>query len=109
MRKFEIKKSKETLPYLLLTKIKFYIVNPPLTNSLAEDGTAIITDGRLLYNYYDYDYMLAFSVANTCVLALVIKREIAQNFSYYILRVYNLLTHAKSIVYRDYLIEDVNL
>lgn len=69
--------------------------------------TTIVTDGRLLVDYYNYDYQNAFSIANTCVLAMVIKRQVAPFFSYHMLRIYNLMTHADSIIYRDFLIENV--
>lgn len=69
--------------------------------------TTIVTDGRLLIDYYNYDYQNAFSVASTSVIAMVIKRQVAPFFSYHMLRIYNLMTHADSIIYRDFLIDNV--
>ena len=45
---------------------------------------------------------------NPRVLAMLIKNEVSPGFHYYILRVMNQMTHANSIVYRDYLISNVS-
>ena len=54
-----------------------------------------------------YDYDLSFSITTNKVLAMVIKKQVMNGFSFYILRVMNLMADANSIVYRDYLIENV--
>jgi hypothetical protein len=84
-----------------------HLENPKLSQKLSEEGLSIIQDGRLLHNYYEYDYNLSFSASNTQALAMVIRRQLLPKFGYYILRIYNLMTHADSIVYRDYVIRNV--
>lgn len=72
------------------------------------DPLPIINSGRLLYNVYTYDYDNAITVLDQRVMGMLIYRDVDNVYNYYILRIINLATHEKSMVYKDFYLFDVN-
>ena len=73
-----------------------------------KESKSVIQTGRILQNIYSYDYSRAEFVMNEKVMGILLKNHIDKIFSYYVLRIINLLTHEQSMVYRDIYIFDAN-
>ena len=63
---------------------------------------SIVHNGRLLINYFYYDLQNSIYLANERVLIILLKENVQNLYEFYMLRIFNLITHGDSIVYRDY-------
>ena len=73
-----------------------------------KDSKPVVQSGRILQNIYTYDYMDAEFIMNEKMMGILLKNHVDNIFSYYIIRIINLLTHEQSMVYKDIYILDAN-
>lgn len=75
---------------------------------LGSGNYKIIADGRLLMNYYEFDYTNILYAVNTNMMGMLIKIEYEGGYHMYMFRCVNLMTHSRSMVYFDYPLPKVN-